>query len=807
MICDLIFKIGDEEIPLTIESESPTYPTSDEILNALKNPINAENRLKLYSYIDQDYEVGKSQLLDLDELFRDSNGQFCTPNGLVGNTTVQYLTQKYPDAGFPEGVNAKVLAVKSLKTGGRTISGRCITSNGEELFIINTEYDVKKLAKFLTVRKALEENPNLYDEQSSNYADLEILRVKFGKKSIQELILDFIENNSAFRTEYFTNSNGETDFAFNFLDKISRQIQQYNQVVQYTDPFINAISKLHKERNENREELKAINYDELFYAIKAFHPDLLNSLNADTIRKFKNRIKESDFRKDLFEEVVENKPLIYTLLTNLIKGEKRYQYEIHSTTANEVRLKWKWETLQSLYGFSYSTIKTFDLIDPDYRGYKIYAFDHNGETIYTYNRNYLTENTIIYKTFATSEEVKDYLDEKIPKEKLKANSFLKFKLRPSVEGVIDPSKYVYKIENSAQVYTVGSIVESLDITIDALTKIKRFNEKQLLDSRESTLQDFYNLVNNWEIADNVKAYILTRINNPEKAVTYIYKINEILSEDRTNEEGLQKIADDIATTSKVAYYINSNNGKNYTLIPTNPNMVEQWKEDKSTPVVQLLNAIQTSLQKRIGVSMNLLTSSQIAEKFPISDFPSINPNTSKAFIFNGEIYVNTTIASGEDLLHEYTHIILGVLKSNPKSRAHYEQLVNHVWNESKQKEQDQARKDYKGISEMDIREELFARKFAEYLLYNRNGDMKKIFQQQEAYIQEGMKTIFDLMGDEPLASTYSRTINSVFSRFSSDIATLLDQGSGLDLETVKDTRKKTSFINQQIRDGKITEIC
>ena len=805
MICDLIFKIGDEEIPLTIETESPSYPTNDEILNALKNPTNAENREKLYSYIEDNYEIGEAKLLDVDELFKNEEGQFCMPEGLVGNTTVQALTQLYPDAGFPEGVNAKVLAVKSIKTGGRTISGRCITSNGEELFIINSTSDIKKLAKFLTVRKVLEENPNFYDKQSDNYADLEILRKKFKKRSIQELILDFIENKTPYRIEYFTNSKGETDFVFNFLDKISRQIEQYEQVVQYTDPFINAISKLHHVRKENnsKDELKAINYKELFYAINAFYPDLLKTLNADTLQKFKNRIKEYDFDKNLFEEVIEDKPLIYTLLTNLIKKDKRYQYEVHSTTSDEVRLKWKFETLQSLFGFGYSTIKTFDLVNPDYRGYKIYAFNYDGKTIYTYSRNYLTEDTTIYKTFNSEQEAKDYLDQEIPKQKLKTNSFLRFKLRPSINGILDPSKYVYKIENSSQIYLVGSIVESLDIQINYQTELQ-YNEKQLLDSKEYTLQDFYNLVNGWEIDDNVKAYIQDRINNPEKAVAYIYKINEALAGDRTNSKTLQQIADDIALAPKVAYYINSYDGKNYTIIPTEPNIVEKWKEDKQIPVIQILEAMKTTLQKRTGTVVNLLTSSQIAEKFPIT---SVDPNTAKAFIFDGQIYVNTTIASGEDMLHEYTHLFLGVLKSNPESRAHYEAFVNSVWDNAKSQEKFQALRDYKGKSDMDIREELFARKFAEYLLINRTSDMDKIFQQQEAYMKEGIKTIFDLMGDEPLAKTYSRNINDAFRRFSSDIATLLEQGTGLDLELIKDTRRKTAYLNQQIREGKITEIC
>ena len=125
MICDLIFKLEEgKEITLTIETESPTYPTSDEILNALKNPLNAKERDDLFQYIEDNYDIRSTKSLDLDQILTN-------PEGLVGNTTVSELASKNPDAKFPEGVNAQVLAVKSLISGGRTISGRCITSNGE----------------------------------------------------------------------------------------------------------------------------------------------------------------------------------------------------------------------------------------------------------------------------------------------------------------------------------------------------------------------------------------------------------------------------------------------------------------------------------------------------------------------------------------------------------------------------------------------------------------------------------------------------------------------------------------------------
>lgn len=810
MNCELIFKIGEEEISFIMDSTSPLYPHYNEILRALKNPLNKENKEKLFSYIKENYN-GESIQMDLDKVLEN-------PEGLIGNTTIAKLSAQNPDILFPEGVNAQVLQVQNLKIGGRTISGRIINSNGQELFIINKKDDIIKLAGFLTIRKILEENPSYFDENSKNYKDLEILRVMFKKSSIPDLILDFIEytkNNKSenkldkniFRTKYFTDQNGTIQSVYNFLDKIAREIQQYNQVVQYENEFVNAISRLHRVRNDNN---KAIKYNELYEAVKAFYKDKLKLFNIKNKKDFVKLMLKTDVNYEEYgydeSEIIKDKPFIFTFLNSLIKDEKRYKYKIINAKSDEIILKYEFDTLQSTFGFNYEAIHTFDLINSDYKGYKIYAFNYNNEKIYIYSRNYLTEDTPIYKTFKSEDEIKQYLDTKVLDETLKTNSFIRFKFRNKVNGVYDPSQYIYKINNSSQLFKVGSIVESLNIVINPNTDILH-QEYLLINSSESKVSDIHKLIDTWNIEDNFKISIKNYINNAEKAVTFIYKINELLKFDRTNGEELNNIAKDINNASKVAYYINSNNKNNYTLIPTEPNIVEEYKKDKSVPVVTLLEAMKTVLQKKIGINVNLLTSSQISKLFPITGDVKIDPNTSKAFIYDNQIYINTTIASGEDLLHEYTHIILGILKSNPDSRQIYEQLINTVWINGKKNEVDQAKRDYEGRFEMDIREEFFVRKFSEYLLRNQNGNLDEIFKQQEVYIKDGTKIIFDLIGDETLPSIFSKNLNTLFNRFSSDIATLLKKENGLDFDLIKETRKKVTFINQQISEGKITEIC
>ena len=284
MKCNIIFKIGDQEIPAQLELESSSYPTSDEILEALQN--NPEARRQLYASIQENYDQRNKKVADIEDLINN-------PNGLIGNTTLQAVAALNTNIIFPEGVNANILLSNKLKIGGRTISGRVINSNGEELFIIeNNNHDLIKLANFLSVRKIITDNPNLYGKDSDRYKDLESLRTKFNKNSIAELILDFIENEDPFRKEYFQDQNGNMQSAYIYLDKIGREINETNQRVEYTNPFINTISKLHESVDEDSHEgIKAIKYDELYSALQVYYPNILSDLEIDSEESFKKKIK------------------------------------------------------------------------------------------------------------------------------------------------------------------------------------------------------------------------------------------------------------------------------------------------------------------------------------------------------------------------------------------------------------------------------------------------------------------------------------------------------------------------------------
>lgn len=75
------------------------------------------------------------------------------------------------------------------------------------------------------------------------------------------------------------------------------------------------------------------------------------------------------------------------------------------------------------------------------------------------------------------------------------------------------------------------------------------------------------------------------------------------------------------------------------------------------PIIGLINEVIDEFNRRFQVGAILLTQDEINQQFP--DIPA----GTKAFIRDGKIYINGSLATSEDVIHEYTHLFLGALKA------------------------------------------------------------------------------------------------------------------------------------------------
>ena len=800
MSCIAVFKVKDREISLDLETGPDSSLTDQEILEILtKNP---EKRQELCNLIQNKlYKQNTIEPIKVSDLIG--------LEGLKGNTDIEFLANEFPDVNFPQGISANVLLIDNLKVGNQNLYGRVINSNGEELFIVKgNNNDVQKLANFLFVRKQMQDQSFIFDENSVYQKDLEACLKERNKRkpalnTTFDLILDFIYNRKKYDNLYFTNSKGQQESVYAYLSRINNIILQYSDRVIFSDQFVNTINQIrsHLDNNDG-----FISYSALYGAIQQYHNDILEQLNIKSQKEFKDFFdsKEESPELSAIFPYVDGQSRYEQLLNGLFSVEPEFSWGYLRNTNKGIILHSSPKTIQAKYGIEYDTIHSFDIVQDDFYGYKIYGFtDEDGNKKYVSSRGYLTEQSLA-KVYNSLDDLKQYIQNSVSKQDIKKNSLLEFKYREQLEGGWSTELSSFEI-NSQQSLTPGSIIESIDVPVNERQEFYNANESSLFKLDRQNYDTFTRIVRGWNISDELKNNIIGTINTPEKISIFVYKANELLKNDRSNEQVLTEILEMIQNAKKNYYYIDSKQssgrGYKYRVIPTNPIQIDNYKKDKRIPVIELMSAIGQVLQSQFGISINMLTASEIVETY--SD---IDANTTKAFVRDGEIFINTTLAEVTDPLHEFTHIILGVLKANPELSKNYEQLMYIVSRTEEGKRKIQKLRDmYTEASEMDLMEEAFVDLFSRHIMGELKPGFDNLFNSVDKYIKDATKIIFN-NPIEDLGSFYGSSIQTVFRRFNSDVASLLD-GKKIDFAETRQSRRISNWISKQIKEGNIKEEC
>lgn len=813
MKCKVIFNINGTPVELEHDFDSTGPLIDSDILSVLE-----ENPEKLKEIAQLLY----TNSLDVRDIKDTSVAKLKTMNGLLGNCTIDFITQQpqFSTIKFLD-TSANVLLLNKLSIGKNNIRNRIINSQGQEIFIVrNNEDDILRLANFLNTRKHLQENSLLIDP-SSEFIPLMDKIIKYrNKKSnpvkdYSDLLLDFIYNKSK-----YTNIFVDGQSAISILSRINKVLKDWTLPISYNNQFINDLSSdlvslvsLDKQKKVKNKGDYFVSYERMYSLIKNYRSDILETLNVSNLKEFKDLLN-TDIKsiQDKLKQVVEiGKNVPESILHTLFSVEPDFSFTFKKLSDKGIIIHHEFENIESKYGIGYDTISSMDIINDNYRGFKIYKQKINKKDRYFISRGYLTEQSKS-RAFNTQKEATAYIDNSLTFQNLNKNSLLEFKLQNS--AVNENGEIIY--ENSIDTNSIttgmsfdeGQIIEVLDIPISKSTIIIP-SEVKILNGR---LSDFQKLIRSWNIEEGLKQDIISSMNTPEKAVTFLYKVNEQLKDDRNNSDKIREIYEQISNAKVKYYYIDNKIIKRdkftYRVIPTQPDEVVNYRksEGKNIPTVTWMSAIKKVLERQFpGLKINLLPAINIKE-LQIAKDGLVDPNNDKAFIYNNEIYVNTTIAKSTDLLHEYVHIILGCLKTNPDLENNYEQLITYVANSTEgQKLLEKLRLTYPNLSEIDLMEEVFAKLFSDYIRGNITPNSEKIFDATEKEIGRITESIFNTkIGD--IKEFYGNNVLSVFTKFNKEIAKLL-QDNKLDYNQIGLGRKYSNYISQQIKEGKIQEEC
>lgn len=314
-------------------------------------------------------------------------------------------------------------------------------------------------------------------------------------------------------------------------------------------------------------------------------------------------------------------------------------------------------------------------------------------------------------------------------------------------------------------FTVEQFRNWVQNTFDKLTAIKILDTLDTPDKMGIFYTHFRNIENNF---------------NPEESDIYLGKLNEVnqvISELATAKYKYYSVSQDTYLVGfKPQSYMYDRRNR-YTRVQeiNNDALLPKQFDQQTRTNVPIINweSIKHVFEQN-GIKMEVLSTAELMNK----EFEQAK-NMRAAFV-NGIIYINKDNARVEDAFHEYTHLLLGIVKSrNPsaynnllkqysdryeaKNEQAYNTLVENIKNRYESELSTKSEAEQNTI----ILEEMFADDYAEYLLQH-NYEMHTIFDQMNDEVTNS--PIFDKLTKTDLFDAASSRYD-VMSLFSSEIQT------------------------------------
>ena len=785
MNCDIVFTIGGEEVIFKDTGLKNTSSLSD---------------IAKYLVANKD----KAKLLrDQLKVLKQFNSEIITYNNPVANATVATLACKYPYKYWPL-QTTPILAVNSYTESDDLfltvtgIHGPRILENGTIIVNVNKDSDITIVNSYL-IRKDKIENPseedqkviNKYKQYESYFKDfqndLKKLKTKKetleGKEKLSEnakntlkslyninyslldvnpdinsILLDFIKNSEPYKKVKFNETS-----LYDVLKMACIELQ-YGYINDYFDSWTNMINMRLDLTSDKRAYISIDNLKDI--------------LQAKGI-KYSSDMSLEDI-KELFENTTINFP-----------------YKPIELNKNRLYLNHSVNKLENL--FDDFQMKVFDVIKPvkiipdsySYKGYHVYKYRDQ----YIVVEGLLTRNSIIKNFLPSLTAAKNAIDKKFIQHH---NSHYELHTAHSTE--------IY----SSDQYEPGTIIEVLDLDLNNVELPRELKERGDL-----TLLQLNNYIK--------RNYDGPEFDTSEKAMAFI----NMMIDRKTNDKKVQEEVVKIINNAKVKYYYivdtkqqNSKFNNKYSLrtegnkqirvnLPTyrsivyeidrNTELNKEYKPkyDNEGVIINrnILKNLSQFLNDKFGIQIEVLTNDEISSKFP-----DIKSNA-KAFIVNGVTYINQSMATINDVFHEYSHIFLGILKvKNPKL---YNELLNSIQDNYKKK---QLKELYPNLAEQDLMEECFAELMGEYLAGRDLNKYNKTLSKAKQAIMDETKSIFDKDFDS--TDLFNESIWKTMKNITDNLFLIQDSKNGLEIsEEVKLNRKASNWIEKQIKDKKIEEDC
>lgn len=342
----------------------------------------------------------------------------------------------------------------------------------------------------------------------------------------------------------------------------------------------------------------------------------------------------------------------------------------------------------------------------------------------------------------------------------------------------------------------GGTKKAIFFTLD---NVKPGSEDNFLTSREHKLSLFLNI-------RNITEYKGTKEDLHKKGTNYVEVINKSAEKNSVNGGLVFKGLDDNRKTNQTIYVVHKPNQiKSAT---SNIGLFSRFNrnihDEAPNSYLVMSNAL-NKLASLYGITFNEVTDAELnSDQWAglIPDAQSVN-----AFVYNGQIYINTDRANIDAPIHEMFHILVGSMRfENPKL---YKQLIDSIeslHNYPALVEQ------YPGRSRNDVNEEIFITELANYFsglpsqLINLD---QKAMHELSYTIKRTLDTI--LMGEDSVKTVsddrlYNMSLKDVINAVGSTIATSRFKGF-INVEGSELHRTLNNIKSDLLKNGSLEEQC
>lgn len=772
MSCTITLNIGSNKITLDgIEEDSiqSFYDYSNLIEEINKqgkteefiNAIRAQGINSTSIYVNKDMEG----LTDSKQFF-------------LPNMTYREFRDKFPTA--PELENINILYVDGIKTNGtdtplvysiKDTQGNdlyVVKKGGEKQFInyLNKFKAIQDSAipnNFINFIQELEQSDEAWLRRFSSYSFTQSSSKKArgeyegSIKTAREVLAKYLQDPESFYEYLLSGKN--TNFKQNVervrkIKEALNSLNDYDSPREYGTPFANALMMHTSYKKFNEITYRAITLQQLKTLTKQASPELYEKyFSKDNPDPSAIQIKVNSVLRQLFwnTDGQEN------LSTKGIQIEAIYNGNIYFNVQPS--------TFETKYGYTIRTREAYPHQEQEYKGYNIYSAVINGTTKFMVAKGVFTDQNT-GKTYDSLQEARDFIDKSFKENILKKGLLLDLYM-PNEHG----EQFSLSTYNST--ILPGQVIRAINVQINskAFTKeIQNYNAEQGL----KFIQKHNNTVDTIQL-DSLEKILLTAA-----------KVQEGI--DKGIQEDLTEFVDSLNNYNY--YYVNNvdqSQGLQYTI---QLQQISNVRSSASSPIgwvsmPQRLTYFANKIESRFGIP------TQVLNKQSISQLYGAQFANQKAFISNNEIIINSELATKQDVAHEYMHVFMGIVKSQPDLQEDYfallQELVENTEQGQQQLQEYQNVTEYSDMARIDLYEEVAANIMGEYLSDINPNTYPRIFRDFRKFIQN---------------NTFNQDLKENILDFT-DFAV----NSSYKINTNSKERQITNFLQAALQNKIIQEIC